>query len=111
GSHRREREMRLRWKLDPNPIPWPHFATRYDHTHDPGLADEVPLLITIQDGGHQSRLKVIQLGTRVSQPGHFHHRLVTQMEPRTCGKPEQVDAARRDVFAHIAGRDEKAFFP
>ena len=84
---------------------WPdHAAAQYDR-HHAGLADQPAGRVPVQDGLHQARLEAVELQARVPQPGHLHHGLRAEHQPRPGRQAEQVDSARRDVLPHVPGGD------
>jgi len=56
-----------------------------------------------QGGLHEPGLELVKLAARIAQSGDFDHRFAAYMEPRAGRQPEQIDAARRDVFTHHTG--------
>jgi hypothetical protein len=77
------------------------------HEHDPhdaGLADEVAVRVTVEDGTHEAVLVAVDLRARVAQAGQLDDGVVAEVEPGADGQAEQVDAAGRDVLAEVAGR-------
>jgi hypothetical protein len=75
------------------------------HEHDPhdaGLADEVAVRVTVEDGTHEAVLVAVDLRARVAQAGQLDDGVVAEVEPGADGQAEQVDAAGRDVLAEVA---------
>src|SRR6185295_4104294 len=68
-SDRHERMVRRRRQLDPDGVTGSHLATRHDHAHDPGLADELPPLAP-ERRGHEAGLYPVELNARVAEAGH-----------------------------------------
>nr|UXE45503.1 3-phenylpropionate-dihydrodiol/cinnamic acid-dihydrodiol dehydrogenase [uncultured bacterium] len=85
-----------------------HDATDQDNAHDSRLADELAAGVFLETRGHQSRLEAVELTARIPQTFDLDDGLRPQAQPRVDGKSKQVDAARRYVFAHVAGSDRKA---
>jgi hypothetical protein len=75
--------VRGRWELDADGIPGPYLAAGLDDAHNACLADEVAVLVTVQNRRHQVRPEVVQLDAGVAQTGHLDHRFVAQVESRT----------------------------
>ena len=74
-----------------------------DHGHDAGLAHQVALGVTVEHGGHEPGLQLLELYARVAQPGHLHHSRVAETESGAGGEAQEVDAAGGHVLAHVAG--------
>jgi DNA-directed RNA polymerase specialized sigma24 family protein len=55
--------------------------------------------------------EAVQLRARVTKAGHLDHYLLTQAQQRAGGQPEQVDAERGDVLAHLPGRNHESGAP
>src|SRR5688572_7596535 len=69
GSDRLQRLVRLRRPLDADGIGRLHVAAAKHNAHDPRLVDQIPLRIVVEHGLLQSRLKAVELATRVAQAG------------------------------------------
>src|SRR4029079_13986617 len=85
-----------------------HVAAREHDAHDARLADKGAVRIAIEHGGHESLLKAIDLDARIAQPGDLDHGAGTDVQPRAGRQRQQVDAARGDVLAELAGRHAEA---
>jgi len=103
-SHWRERAMRLPRQLHPDRVAGPHLAAGDDDAHDARFTNQVAALVPAECGGHQTCLNAVQLGTRIAQTLHFDNS-PTEMQPCTYRQTEEIDTARRDVLAHLPGRD------
>ncbi len=80
-----------------------YHAAGQDNPHDAGFTNEIALHITPKHGGAQTGLKLVELGARITQAGYFDHRKITDMQPGALGKPQQINAPRCNILAHIAG--------
>ena len=103
--------MRLWRQLDEDRVAGAHLAAGDDHAHDAGLANQVAVLVTVEGRSHQPALDAVQLGAGVAQTGHLDDRAVAETQPGAGRQSEQIDAARCDVLAHLAGHDGKARVP
>src|SRR5215472_19190044 len=102
--------MRKGRQFDADPVALAHLAALYDDPHDAGFADEVAPFFAAERRGHQPRLYPVQLAARVAQPGHLDDRRAAEMEPGAGRQSEQINAAHRDILAHLPGRDAEAGF-
>ncbi len=75
----------------------------------PALRIRPPGCVPIQRRRHQSWHETIELDARIAQPGHPHPGGVADAKHRIRRQPEQVNAARQDVLADLAGPDSEAF--
>ncbi len=103
--------MRLGRQLDADAVMRADGSTGYDDAHDPGLADQAPVLVAAKDGLHQPGLEVVQLITGVAQPGHLDDRVGTDVQPAAARKAEEVEAAGGDVLAQLPRCDVEAAIP
>lgn len=103
--HPFESLVRLHRKLDTDRVTRAHDATLQHDAHDPGLAPDLALVITIEHRMQQSGPEVVDLLTRVTQPGHLDNSSSTKGQPRAPGKGEEVDAPRGDVLPQLPGID------
>lgn len=78
-------------------------ATPTRDRHDAGLPDQLSIRPSIEHGGEQSRLEALDLGARVSEPGHLQHHLVANLQQRVPWQREEVEARRRDILSQIGG--------
>ncbi len=106
-SNRRERPRNLSRKRDANRVTGPYVAARHDDTHDTSLADEPALRVTRQCRRHQAPLHPVQLSAGVAQAGHLDHGRFTQVQSGTGRQPEEIDATRGDVLAHLPCRHDE----
>lgn len=103
-----ERAMGLRRQLDADWIPAPDLASHQNDSHDASLADKIALLIAPKHCLQESLLKIIQLLARIAESGHLNYRPTTEVQTCARWQPEQVNAARGYVFAHVPCPNIKA---
>lgn len=99
--------MGLRWQLELDRVAWLDLPASGYCPHDSGQADDVAIGIGMQGLLEQSVLEVVDLLTRIPQPGHGDNH-VTDHQPGTDGKLQEVDATSGDVLAHVPGTDAEA---
>src|SRR5215472_18325465 len=110
-SDRHKRVVRVRRQLDTDGIAGADLAAGDDDAHNAGLAHQIAALVASQCRRHQSILNVVELAARVAQTGYLDDRRRAEMQLRAGRQPQQIDAARRDVLAHLPGRDGEAALP
>lgn len=79
-----------------------------DDSHDAGLPDLCTSGAARDAGFHQAGMKRVHLRARFAQAGDLDDGAGTKRKPSSQGKPEQVDAGRGNVFAHLSGADGDA---
>src|ERR1019366_7225050 len=65
NSHRYQRPPWLWRQLDTDRVAGPHRASSQDDAHDARLANQPALFVTPERSRHQTRLKIVQLRTRI----------------------------------------------
>jgi hypothetical protein len=92
--------MRAFWQFDLYGVAWSNFAIGSYDAHYACLADEFSVFKPNHRGGHQAGLQAIQLRAGIAESGDFHDRRIA--DPQLCanGKPEQIEPACGNVFAH-----------
>lgn|SRR5690554_4158848 len=94
--------MRGRGGHRPDPVTGSDDPFTHHYSHDPGLADEIPLVVPIEDRSHETSLKAVQLPARIAQAGHLDDGVTSDVEVGAGRKREQVDIPGRDVLTHLA---------
>jgi RecB family exonuclease len=105
------RDVRLGRQLDADRVAGAHLAGGEHDAHDPGLQDDVAVVVAVERRLHQARLDAVELRARVAQPGDLDDRIVAETQRRADGQPEQVDTRGRDVLAHLAGLQARESLP
>jgi hypothetical protein len=102
-SDRFQRSVWFGRQLDNDRVAGSYLAACTDDSHDASLTDECAALVSSQYRRHQPWLKAVQLDARITQAGHFNYRSVAQAQPRAGWKSKQINAACRDILAHLPG--------
>ena len=97
--------MRLGRKLDADRVAGTHLAANHHDPHHAGLANEVAILIAMEHRCQQAGLEVIQLVAGIAQSGDLQDRVTANRQQRAGWQRQQINAPRRDVFAHLPGGD------
>lgn len=92
--------MRSGRKLDGDAVSRLQDPAVQNDRHHPGLADQVPVRVAIEDRRHQTWLDPVELGAGVAESGQFDSRRVSQAELGSGREAEQVDAMGGYVLAH-----------
>lgn len=74
---------RVMWLLregDRNCVTRPDNPGMQNNTHNPGLSNHTPLVISPDHEFQQPRLERGDLSTRISKSGNFDHRVIAQMQ-------------------------------
>jgi len=100
--------MRLGRQLDAYTVMRADGSTGDYDTHDPSLAEQLPVFVSVKNRRQQPELEVVQLTTGISQPGHFDDRVGTDMQPGTARQLEEVETPGGDVLSHLARSDVEA---
>src|SRR5574337_9975 len=96
--------MRRRRQFDPHYVSRPYHPARSHHPHDTRLTDQPTGFVPVQYRRHQPLSEGVELGARVAQSGHLNDCLPAESKLGADRQGEQVDAAGRDVLAHLTGR-------
>src|SRR5215468_4404509 len=104
-SHRLEGAVRRGWQLHLDRVAGPHRPAGQHDRHDAGLAHEPAARVALEGGLHQARGDPVELGARIAEAGHLDQRALAQAEARARRQGQEIDAASRDVLAHLAGDD------
>jgi hypothetical protein len=99
--------MRFGWQFDLNLIASLHDTIRKNHTHDPGLANQIAIGIVIQNRSHQAGLEAVKLQAGIAQSGDLEDGL-TDLQFCSDRQREQIQTTGGDVLAHLARSDLKA---
>jgi hypothetical protein len=94
--------MRGRGELNHDRIGGLHETTGDYNSHDAGFAHEIAGIVTGEDRRRETRLKPVQLGTRVTKPGDLDNRVRAKPQPGTARKSQQVDPLSGHVLTKIA---------
>jgi len=94
--------VRLGGKSDVDPISGRDFSARDDDAHHASLADHHAVLIPHGYSREQTGLVAIDLNARIPKPRNLDYGVAPNMKPRSHRKRQEVDAARGDVFSHLA---------
>src|SRR5437660_12823940 len=90
-----------RW-LDRNHVPATDVSPSKHDAHDASFSNKCAIGVALENRSHQSGLKSVELGTRIAQAGHLDDRVTSEVQPCALWQRQQIDAARRDVFADLA---------
>ncbi len=93
--------MWCRWELDGDFIAWPDSAARDDDAHNPRLANQLSLRSATKHCCSKARLKLVELFTRIAQPGDFDYCGVTNVKLGSGRQSQKVNIARSDVLADL----------
>ncbi len=91
------------WRqFNPNLIAWFDLTARQHHAHNPSFANQIPSLVMLEHGVHQSCLQAVELRAGVAQTRNLEHRSFAKVHCCASGKSEQINPACGDVFAHLS---------
>ena len=88
-----------RRKLHSNLVASSHNTADDDNRHHTPLSFDRPILRATQDLAEQSRFESVDLLVWISKTGDLDHGVVSEVQQRTSGKSEEVNAPSRDVLA------------
>ena len=84
------------------------IAAGEDDRHDACAADEVAGVVAVEDGLHEAGLKIVELAAGVTQACDFDECGFAEAELGARWKRQDIEAARGDVFTHVARSDGEA---
>jgi hypothetical protein len=99
--------MWLGGKCDCDSIARANDAALDDDGHYASLAVERAIGRALEDGGHETGLKMIELDAGVTQAGDSYYCRLAQAKLRSCGELEKFNALGGDVLAEVAVGDCK----
>lgn len=100
--------MRLGREFHPHRVARTDGPARDDDRHHAGASLDRPVVVRPDDGFEQPLLEAIDLNTRIAESRDLDGRLVAQVEDRSAGKAEEVDALRRHVLPQVPRLDRVA---
>ena len=77
-------------------------AAPHDDAHDPGPPDNLPISMPKEHVIEESRLKPLDLGTRVAQPRYGDEGLIADQQDRSDWKGVEIDSGCCDVLAEVS---------
>lgn len=101
--------MRAVGKHNGDGVAGAHCPAAVDHCHDASPPDEVSAVIVTNKFLEQARPEIIDLGARVAQACHFHHRIRAQLQQCAPWQGQKIYAHSGEVLAELArGHTETA---
>lgn len=99
--------MWKRWQFDLDHVVGPNNTALKYHCHNACFADQLTVWPPVKDRCQQPALKAFDLGAGVAQTCHFQNHTPPDSETSVSRQTEQIDAARTNIFTHVAGFDPK----
>jgi hypothetical protein len=96
--------MGLSRQLHTNRVVRPDDSIRQDYSHHPRRPHDLAVTVSKAEQAHQALLKVLDLPTRVSEPGQLDGRISTQVQDRTGGQGEKIDSPGCHVLTEFPWR-------
>jgi hypothetical protein len=100
--------MRFRWNVQLDPVAGPDGPSIKHDAHDSGCVHAVPIGVSMPEQLRQPFLEIIDLRTRLPQPGQFDDSAGAELQTGTGRKGMKVESLGRDVFAELAGTNPVA---
>lgn len=97
--------MRGGRELDDNCVVRAHFTADDNDTHHARLSYDRSVLSALQDSREKTWLKAIELRAGVAQSCDLDDCLVPQAQTCSLRQTEEIHAARRHIFTHVACGD------
>lgn len=103
--------MRSIWKYDGDRLTRADGASAVDHTHDAGPPHKCAGVVITDELLEQARHEVLNLRTRIAQPGHLNNSALPDVQPGAAGQLEQIQTGGGDVLPQRPGLHSESAGP